>query len=1019
MVKKYNPQNSIKSFISLCFIILLLNSTSFYANKDKDPKDKSKETSLKEGSSWLKNQPVEFLENKGQIMNTDNKPATNVLFKAEAPGIDLYITETGLSYVFLTYEEMEKSKSERRREKRAGVEEEEEMTVKYEKIDLDLTGATIDRNNIIREDTGIAYYNFMYGSADGKPIYHVKKYRRITIKNVYPGIDWVLYNSSASGFKYDFIVHPGADAKQIELVYRSNKKLNVDEKGNLLLESTQGNLEEKAPYTYYKENEKKVDSQFKLISQKKKLGLFESQIKIVCSEYDPSQTLVIDPVLVWSTFYGGNSYEGTLAMDTDAPGNVYLCGYSGSTNFPLLSIGTYFYSSLGGGFIVKFNNSGTLLWSTFFGVAGVPTYLATDNSNHIFICGYTSSTLLPTFNANTYFQASSGGGIDAYIAKFDNLGNCTWCTYYGGSSSDQSSCVVTDPNGNVFLLGSTLSTNFPIQSSLAYFESTMTGPSSGFIVKFDNSGNRLWATYVKGLTPTIGGFAMPIGTSDINGNLYLTGSTSLPIPTLNPGGTAFFQGTINGGSDPYLIKFDNTDHLVWGTYYGGTGYIEEGTSVATDKAGNVFFTGTTTSTDFPVQSAGTYYQPTLAGTLADAYILKFDNTMTRKWATYFGGSREERHWEYDNLSIDSCGNLYFGVTTKSRNLPFQPACEGGMHDNTLDTSVNVNWTTVYLARFSNSGNLLWSSYYGGDGNSFRTTLDADRFGNLFFSGEWNSVINPSSYPLAYPPSPTYTQTYMGGEELYMAKLTNANLAAQHFSYTNLCVSDSSQIPTLASGFLSGGTFSASPGLSINPITGQITSSASTAGNYTVNYSMAPCYCPGAVASVIGTTTVSLLTVPTLSIAGKTTMCLKESRTFTVSGGTTYTWNTGSHSTTISANPTTTTSIVYTVSSKSSNGCVAKKVLTITVSKCTGIEDFEMGAVKLNIYPNPNSGQFTISSDRDIELEITNELGQLVQGVQLSDKNERKVEVQGLANGIYFIKDKHSKEKTNYKIVVTN
>jgi hypothetical protein len=1004
------------SFNSLFFVGLFLFpfSSSLYSLIPRQQKpfygDKSKKAkTTKQTGNWLKNQPVEFLENKGQIMNSDNKPAKNVFFKAEAPGIDLYITQSGLSYVFTHLIEKEKSEKEIRREKSSGVTEEEKININYERIDLNLVGAQIKKENIIKEDTGIAYYNYLLGPGS-QSIYHVKKYKKITIKNIYEGIDWVLYNSTSSGFKYDFIVHPGADAKQIELIYQSKKQLTIDAKGNLHLESATGEIQEKTPYSYIKETELAVESKFKLISNKKKSGVYENHFGFEISNFNASQTLVIDPILVWSTFYGGTNFEGTYCTDTDPSGNVFLCGYSMSTNFPLQTMGTFFQSTAtSSGFIVKFNNTGTLLWSTFYGAAQT-TYLATDNAGNLFLCGSASSTLFPSVNANTYFQTTSGGSGDAFIAKFDNLGNCTWATLYGGSSGENASSIATDQSGNVFLVGTTSSTNFPIQNAATYFEPTITGGGSGFIVKFDNLGNRLWGTYLKALQS-------PIICSDQIGNVYLTGGTNAVIPLFNPGGTSYYQGPLSSSQDGFVLKFDNNGNQLWGSYYGGSGN-DGGTSLATDKFGNVFITGLTTSTNFPVQNAGTYFQGVLTGTMQDVFILKFDNSGTRQWASYIGGSRIDQHWENDNLTIDTCGNVFLGFTTQSRNLPFVQACDGGMFDNTLDTSVNANNYNVYLARFSNAGNLMWSSFFGGDGNSFRTTLDADRFGNVFFSGEWNGVTNASTYPLVYPPSPTYTQSFMGFEDLYVAKFTN-NLANQSFSYTNLCANDTNGLPILAPGFLSGGTFSSSPGLSINPLTGQIITSVSATGNYTVSYNKIPCYCPGASPKSIGTASLSILTAPSISITGKSTICIGEKATYTASGSTSYTWNNGSNATTLSVIPTNTASIIYTLTSRATNGCLAKKTKTITVSKCTGMDEIEVGSTKLFIYPNPSSGEFTITSDRDIRFNLVNEIGQLIKQIELTSKNERKIEIQNLTNGSYFLIDTSSKKANSYKIVVTN
>jgi hypothetical protein len=802
-------------------------------------------------------------------------------------------------------------------------------------------------------------------------------------------------------------VHPGADPAKIAMLYRSAKAIDIDSKGNVILENKAGILHEAAPVTF-QENNSNVSSRYILISTHKKRGLNNSLVGFEIGSYNRDETLVIDPQLQWATFFGGTNYEGTYCIDTDPAGNVFLCGYVASTNFPLLSTGS-FSQSTGSSFIVKFNNNGTLLWSTLY-LGGAVMYLDTDNSGNLFICGQASGTVIPLMNAGTYFQ-NTAVGADAYIAKFNSSGVLTWATFYGGSGSDYGMNIATDPQGNVFLTGITSSTNFPLQNNSTYFEGSITGTSSGFAVKFDNTGNRLWATYVKGLQ-------QPCSTTDGSGNYYLTGWTNLSIPLLNPGGGAYYQAVLAGNSDLYIIKFDNIGNLKWGTYYGGNS-LDRGMSVVCDRNKNVFLTGITNSTNLPVQNAGTYFQAVMSSSLSnETFVLKFDSTATRQWATYFGGTRNDQQLEYDNLTVDTCGNLFLGLTTTSRNLPFIMACDSGMFDNSIDSSVSATAMNVYLARFSNSGNLMWSSLFGGDGNSFRTTLAADRFGNVFFSGEWNGVVNPATYPLRWPGGTTYTANFMGYEDLYVAKFTN-NLPAQNFSYPTLCTGDANQLPVLTSGFSSGGTFSASPGLSINPATGLITTSASTAGTYVVNYMKVPCYCPGAANTTVGSATVTLSSGPSLSIAGKTLVCVGQKQTYTASGASNYTWSTGSSIATMSMTaPTTTGTIIYTVSATGTNACVSKKTISVSISKCIGIEEVMQDALTV-IYPNPNSGNFTISSITSGNFILVNEMGQKVREIKLSAENKQEVKIEGLAKGIYFLEEPAGKQKKVYKIVVSD
>ncbi len=628
------------------------------------------------GLGDLRGQPLEFLENVGQLRNTNGEAATNVLFKAEAPGLDVYITTTGITYVFL--EEEEKIKGVRKW-LRFGREGHEAENLKYEKIELILPGAGISRENIIKGPAGIASYHFLLGKEE--IFYDVKKYARITVRNIYPGIDWVLYSDDSKGFKYDFVVHEGADLSKLVMEYVSAGKTAIDDRGQLLVKGHSGRISEMAPYSYIKETGEEIPTAFVAGPATKKGGLYTSKIYFDLGEKPPG-TLVIDPQLLWSTFYGGSSFEGTLCNSTDRAGNLYLCGYLASNDFPILSQGTYLQNYASGhGFLVKFSNDGTLLWSTFFGPANI-SYLATDNSGNVFLCGSSSAPSFPTKDTGTYFQSLSAGSMDAYVSRFDSTGKLTWSTFYGGTSYDLGTCIATDESGNIFLTGTTSSADFPVQNGGGYFVGTFPGSGTGFIVKFDNTGNRLWATYVQGATH-------PICTTDLQGNLFLTGQTSATIPFFDPGSSAYYQSVSGGLTDIYLLKFSGSSNLLWGTLYGGAG-SDRGMSLACDKGGNLFVTGTTTSTNLPVHNAGTYFQGSLTGPSSDIFVLKFDQNMVRQWATYLGGSRIDMQLEYDNLAIDTCGNLFVGFTTQSRNLPFQQACDGGMFDNTIDTTISQN-----------------------------------------------------------------------------------------------------------------------------------------------------------------------------------------------------------------------------------------------------------------------------------------------------------------------------------------
>jgi hypothetical protein len=197
-----------------------------------------------------------------------------------------------------------------------------------------------------------------------------------------------------------------------------------------------------------------------------------------------TQPLTIDPSVAWATYYGGSDTEQGNSCATDAAGNVYLTGYTCSTNFPVAGA---FQGTHGGGtkdaFMVKFNIIGSRLWATYYGgsISDEGTSCATDASGNVYLAGNTQSTNFPVAGA---FQGTNGGNWDAFLVKFNSIGSRLWATYYGGTSDDYAYSFATDAAGNVYMAGYTNSTNFPVEGA---FQGTNGGGFDAFMVKFDST----------------------------------------------------------------------------------------------------------------------------------------------------------------------------------------------------------------------------------------------------------------------------------------------------------------------------------------------------------------------------------------------------------------------------------------------------------------------------------------------------------------------------------------------------
>lgn len=603
----------------------------------------------------------------------------------------------------------------------------------------------------------------------------MKTYSKVLVKNVYPGIDWVIYTSHSNAndldgsLKHEFIVHPNANPNQIKLVYEGSGKLAV-KNNQLHFENELGEITEGKLFCYQGNKSKEVVSNYMIKTQDKKTKKgFSCEIGIELGNYNPSESLVIDPQLVWATFYGGNNLEGIMSIDCDANGNLFATGYTGSTNFPIQNwVGAYNNSTSGGAFVLRFTNAGVLTWSTYYN--GVDAkYIACDGLGSVYVTGYAFGTLSTQALIGAYNQNISGGGQDVFILRFNaGTGARTWATYYGGSGGDIGYSIAIDGANNVLITGST-SGNFPtLPMAGAYNQPLSGGGNDVFILRFTSAGVLTWAT-------NYGGAGDDIGLSiacDPSGNVCVAGHTSGNFPTLSMPG-AYNQAALGGGNDLLILRFTNTGVLTWATYYGGNSTEECGT-IACDVAGNIYVMGRTGGGNFPTQVwVGAYNQSFGGGNSwgGDAFILRFTNTGTRIWATYYGGNADEMIGTNDNIETDNCGNVYLSFRTWSTNIYTFGNANCGQY---FDTGQNGG-ADIFIVKLNNSGGVIWATYFGGNGYDGREALAIDKTGSLFIAGEWGiggSAVS-ASYPLTNPGGGAYfNPTPMGADDGFIAKFVN-------------------------------------------------------------------------------------------------------------------------------------------------------------------------------------------------------------------------------------------------------
>jgi hypothetical protein len=426
-------------------------------------------------------------------------------------------------------------------------------------------------------------------------------------------------------------------------------------------------------------------------------------------------------VRAWGTYYTGtgqvwpNGEDRGSSCITDAAGNVYMVGFT-SSNSDIATTGAHQTVHAGGpitfgtggydAFLVKFNSSGVRQWATYYGGSendkGISCAL--DASDNVYMIGTTSSTS-GIATAGAYETTVN----DGFLVKFNSSGVRQWGTYFEGTGN----ACTTDASGNIYIVGLTNSTS-GIATAGAH-QTVMSGSGDAFLVKFNSSGVKQWGTYFGGPYTLASGMETGLScATDALGNVYMTGHT----PSTSGIATAGAHQTIYGGSstDAFLVKFNSSGVIQWGTYYGGEG-VDIGYSCATDASGNVYMAGDAQQQNLPASGISTIgaHQSAYGGGYSDGFLVKFDSNGLRQWGTYYGGSLLDVSF---SCATDASGNVYMSGNTQSNS----GIATTGAHQTTINDA--------FLVCFNSSGVRQSGTYYGG----IKNVCTTDASGNVYMTG---------------------------------------------------------------------------------------------------------------------------------------------------------------------------------------------------------------------------------------------------------------------------------------------
>ncbi|HTO14229.1 MAG TPA: PKD domain-containing protein [Edaphocola sp.] len=609
------------------------------------------------------------------------------------------------------------------------------------------------------------YNNYFLGNDSSRWKGNVPVFNKLNYKNVYSGVDFHFY-SEAIGMKYDIILQPQSNLKEVKLEYQGLDNITI-EKGNLILTTSVGKVIEQKPYAYQIIDYKKVEVPCNYVLEQNVLSF---QLP---KGYDKTKELIIDPQIVFASLTGSYADNWGFTATYDPSGNLYAGGIVRGAGYPV-SLGAL-QATYGGGIggnnfgidcdisISKFNAVGNnLIYSTYVGGScnEMPHSLVVDANNNLIISGKTCSNNYPT-TTNAY-DTSFGGGFDIVISKINATGTAMiGSTYFGGTGEDgvnispnfytQTSLkhnygddarseVIVDKQGNIYLAGSIRSADITLPSNA--MKSIKGGDQDGLFIKFNPTlSNLIYGTLIGG-SDVDGAYSIALDTAE--NYIYVTGGTaSSDFHSSSTLGA--YQATNAGGIDGFIMRFQNsgTYPLIRTTFVGTLAY-DQIFGVQIDLENSVYVMGQTQG-PFPVFPATVYSNPG-----SSQFVLKLDSTLaTGIFSTVFGsGPVPNVNISPVAFLVDTCQNIYIsgwggltitGPPTSVQGLPITA--------NALQSTTDgADFYFIVLKK--NLQSLLYGSYFGSSGIQEHVDGGTSRFdpNGVVYQAICASCGNQSLYP---------------------------------------------------------------------------------------------------------------------------------------------------------------------------------------------------------------------------------------------------------------------------------
>jgi len=635
-------------------------------------------------------------------------------------------------------------------------------------VQLQFTGANSQAQ--VRGDGVLSgTINHLTGSQPAQWRTGIPTFARVQVAEVYPGIS-LLYYGNQQRLEYDFTVAPGASPEAITLHFTGADRIALNAQGGLVLHLGQDEILQPAPFIY-----QTVEGVRREISGGYKL-LGAHEVAFTVGRYNPSLPLVIDPVLAYSTYFGGTLVEAAWSVAVDAAdGSVFLAGQTLSkkaisntkyanddfnTSSPFSTPGAVQEDFGGGkitgdGFVARFDQTGTnLIYLTYLGGSAddFVSSVTVDTNGNAFMTGFTDSPDFPTANAlypqisGVINQKTKAYPGDAFIAQLDASGsNLVYSTYLGGAGLDVANSIALDASGNAYVAGTTTSSNFPTLNPVVFRLAGSTNPvlnqlagtNNAFVTELSAGGsNLIFSTYLGGKNYDVAeGVAV-----DSGGNIYVTGFTlSTNFPTTNALSAALNQNVKDKNKsvpyDGFVSQLEpGGSHLVYSTYLGGTNN-DVAYKIACDTDGNAYVTGFSGSPDFPNTTTNVLGLYSMVSSNknnsgdVDAFLTKLDPAGAVIYSAFFGGKKGDISY---GVAVDPLGNAFVTGTTFSNDFPTNNTADA------LRTKLSGSSDLFVTGFNTNASALIYSGYFGGKSSDSGYGIAVDSASSVYLTGQSSS-----------------------------------------------------------------------------------------------------------------------------------------------------------------------------------------------------------------------------------------------------------------------------------------